>query len=91
MPIAAAGRAALLGIDLGTSAVKVVMLGLDGRTLASTSAAYAVQTPLPGWAERAKRAHINMAENLAPFAALVLVAHVTGAANATTAMGAAIF
>ena len=51
MPIAAAGRAALLGIDLGTSAVKVVMLGLDGRTLASTSAAYAVQTPLPGWAE----------------------------------------
>jgi uncharacterized MAPEG superfamily protein len=46
---------------------------------------------LPGWAERAKRAHINMAENLAPFAALVLVAHVTGAANTTTAMGAAIF
>jgi uncharacterized MAPEG superfamily protein len=38
-----------------------------------------------------KRAHINMAENLAPFAALVLVAHVTGAANAITAMGAAIF
>ena len=45
----------------------------------------------PGWAERAKRAHVNMAENLAPFAALVLVAHVTGASNATTAMGAAIF
>jgi uncharacterized MAPEG superfamily protein len=32
-----------------------------------------------------------MAENLAPFAALVLVAHVAGAANATTAIGAAIF
>jgi uncharacterized MAPEG superfamily protein len=46
---------------------------------------------LPGWAERAKRAHINMAENLAPFAALVLVAHVAGAANAATAIGAAIF
>jgi uncharacterized MAPEG superfamily protein len=46
---------------------------------------------LPHWAERAKRAHINMAENLAPFAALVLVAHVTQSANATTALGAAIF
>jgi len=46
---------------------------------------------LPRWAERAKRAHINMAENLAPFAALVLVAHVTQSANATTALGAAIF
>jgi uncharacterized MAPEG superfamily protein len=32
-----------------------------------------------------------MAENLAPFTALVLVAHVTGSANATTALGAAIF
>jgi uncharacterized MAPEG superfamily protein len=46
---------------------------------------------LPAWAERAKRAHVNMAENLAPFTALVLVAHVTGSANATTALGAAIF
>jgi uncharacterized MAPEG superfamily protein len=46
---------------------------------------------LPRWAERAKRAHVNMAENLAPFAALVLVAHVTQSANATTAWGAVIF
>jgi uncharacterized MAPEG superfamily protein len=46
---------------------------------------------LPRWAERAKRAHVNLAENLAPFAALVLVAHVTQSANATTALGAAIF
>ena len=30
-------------------------------------------------------------ENLAPFAVLVLVAHVTGKANATTALGAQIF
>lgn len=46
---------------------------------------------LPPWAARAKRAHANLVENLAPFAILVLVAHVTGKANATTALGAQIF
>lgn len=46
---------------------------------------------LPAWAARAKRAHLNMLENLAPFAILVLAAHVTGKANATTALGATIF
>lgn len=46
---------------------------------------------LPDWAERAKRAHYNMVENLAPFAILVLVAHVSGHANATTALGSVIF
>jgi uncharacterized MAPEG superfamily protein len=50
-------------------------------------------TPLavPTWIERVRRAHLNMVENLAPFAALVLVAHVTGKADATTALGAQIF
>ena len=46
---------------------------------------------LPPWAARAKRAHMNLVENLAPFAVLVLVAHVTGKANAMTALGAMIF
>jgi len=46
---------------------------------------------LPPWAARAKRGHANMVENLAPFAALVLVAHVAGKANETTALGAEIF
>jgi uncharacterized MAPEG superfamily protein len=46
---------------------------------------------LPNWVERARRAHTNMVENLAPFAVLVLVAHVTGKANATTAFGAQLF
>ena len=45
--------------------------------------------PLAPWAERAKKAHYNAVENLAPFAALVLVAHVTGAANDATAAAAA--
>jgi xylulokinase len=42
---------ALLGIDLGTSSVKVVVLDLEGRMLASASAAYPVENPRPGWAE----------------------------------------
>jgi uncharacterized MAPEG superfamily protein len=45
-------------------------------------------TPLPGWAARSKRAHYNAIENLAPFAALVIVAHLAGAANAATAAAA---
>ena len=44
-----------------------------------------------GWAGRAKRAHLNMIENLVLFAALVLIAAVGGKANAMTAAGAAIF
>ena len=46
---------------------------------------------LPGMAGRAKRAHLNMVENLVLFAALVLIAAVGGKANAMTAMGAMIF
>jgi uncharacterized MAPEG superfamily protein len=37
------------------------------------------------------RAHQNLLENIAPFAILVLVAHVAGNANAMTALGATIF
>src|SRR5262249_39184820 len=36
---------------------------------------------VPAWTGRAQRAHANLVENLAPFAILVLVAHVTGRAN----------
>ncbi len=46
---------------------------------------------LPDWAERAHRAHLNLVENIGPFAALVLVAHVAGASNETTAMATTIF
>lgn len=44
--------------------------------------------PVAAWAERAKKAHYNAVENLAVFAALVLVAHLTGAANEATAAAA---
>jgi uncharacterized MAPEG superfamily protein len=45
----------------------------------------------PGWAERAGRAHTNAVENLAPFAILVLVAHLSGQANDVTALAARAF
>ena len=43
------------------------------------------------WGQRANRAHVNAVESFAPFAALVLVAHVGGVANEATAMWAAVF
>ena len=44
--------------------------------------------PLPDWAARAKRAHYNAIENLVPFAALVMVAHLTNMNNEITASAA---
>ncbi len=42
--------------------------------------------PVPLWGQRANRAHLNAVEAFAPFAALVLIAHVAGKADATTAL-----
>lgn len=44
--------------------------------------------PVAAWAERAKKAHYNAVENLVVFAALVLAAHLAGAANDATAAAA---
>jgi uncharacterized MAPEG superfamily protein len=46
---------------------------------------------MTGWAGRARRAHLNMIENMVLFTALVLIAAAAGKANAMTAMGAMIF
>jgi len=46
---------------------------------------------LPGWAGRAVRANRNMAENLALFAAAVLIAAVIGKSNSMTILGAQLF
>ena len=46
---------------------------------------------MTGFAGRAKRAHLNMLENMVLFSALVLIAVVAQKTNATTAMGAMIF
>jgi uncharacterized MAPEG superfamily protein len=48
-------------------------------------------SPFTGWVGRAMRAHHNMLENLALFAALVLVVVVSGKSNSTTLLGAQIF
>lgn len=42
---------AILGIDLGTSSVKVIILDTQGHTLSVSKADYEVISPLPGWAE----------------------------------------
>ena len=46
---------------------------------------------LPEWAQRANRAHLNLVENLAPFAVLVLVAHLIGVSSTYTVIGAQLF
>lgn len=48
-------------------------------------------TPLAGWAARAKKAHYNAIENLAPFAALVIIAELVQATGEATAMSAAVY
>lgn len=47
--------------------------------------------PLAPWAQRMKKAHYNAIENLAVFAALVLVVQAVGANNAVTAAAAQIY
>lgn len=47
--------------------------------------------PVPLWAQRANRAHLNSVEAFAPFAALVIIAHIGGTANEATATWAAVF
>ena len=47
--------------------------------------------PVPLWGMRASRAYVNAVESFAPFAALVIVAHLAGKANATTAFLATSF
>lgn len=42
----------LLGIDLGTTALKVSLFGLDGALVASSSRSYPVLSPKPGYAEQ---------------------------------------
>src|SRR5258708_199452 len=42
---------AVLGIDLGTSAVKVIVLDADGRSLSVSKVGYQGIAPRPGWAD----------------------------------------
>ena len=47
--------------------------------------------PVPLWGQRAHRAYLNAVECFAPFAALVIVAHIAGKADAMTAFWAISF
>ena len=44
--------AAFLGIDVGTTTVKAVLVGVDGRIIAEAETEQQVSTPHPGWAEQ---------------------------------------
>ena len=47
--------------------------------------------PVPLWGQRANRAHLNAVESFAPFAALVLIAHVAGKETSMVAFWTAAF
>lgn len=42
----------LIGVDIGTSTAKAILMREDGGILASHSEAYPIDTPRPGWAEQ---------------------------------------
>uniref|UniRef100_UPI0028AA568A FGGY family carbohydrate kinase n=1 Tax=Aeromicrobium sp. TaxID=1871063 RepID=UPI0028AA568A len=44
-------RPAVLGLDLGTSGIKAVLVADDGTVLARADRGYAVGSPEPRWAE----------------------------------------
>jgi uncharacterized MAPEG superfamily protein len=46
---------------------------------------------LPPWVQRAQRAHVTAIENVVPFAALVLIIHITGRSTDTTVTAAVVF
>lgn len=46
------GRATLLGIDVGTSGLKAILLDADGATVDEATSGYEVRAPRPGWAEQ---------------------------------------
>jgi uncharacterized MAPEG superfamily protein len=46
---------------------------------------------LPDWVNRANRAHLNSVESLAPFVAVVLIAHTLGVSSAATQICAATY
>ncbi|MGP6158689.1 MAG: gluconokinase [Vulcanimicrobiaceae bacterium] len=47
-----AERSALVGVDIGTSAAKVLASTFEGKIVASASASYPLETPRPGYVEQ---------------------------------------
>ena len=42
----------VIGIDVGTSSVKTLVMDASGAIVASASASYPLLTPAPGWVEQ---------------------------------------
>ena len=68
-----------------------VLLAIPAVSLPMLAGNREAVPPLTGVAGRAQRAHLNMLESLAIFAIFVIVAQLTGHANAVTALGATLF
>jgi xylulokinase len=45
-------RDLVLGVDVGTTAVKVALFGADGKLVSTHRTAYPIHRPRPGWAEQ---------------------------------------
>lgn len=54
--------ARLVGVDVGTSATKAVLVGEDGSVLAQSSRGYPLSVPKPGWAEQDPEHWVEAAE-----------------------------
>ena len=63
----------VIGIDLGTTGLKVSLFQQDGRLLGSAYCEYPIQVPQPGWAEQDPRewfdnlCHLGMPHHVAVF------------------------
>jgi gluconokinase len=76
-------HATLVGVDLGTSAVKIIACTPDGKVVATGSASYPLETPQPGYveqdAEEVYRATMKALHDV--------LAHVRGRGDEVAALG----
>lgn len=72
--------------------ILVAAVGADANNgIAWAFGNHDTQPELPEWVNRARRAQANLAENLLPFACLVLIVHGSDNAGHWSALGAQIF
>lgn len=82
----------LTAILTGLLWIPVVIGYVSSRgPLTPSSYKVAPTSPLPAWVNRANRAQQNAVENIAPFAAVVLIAQAMGVSTALTANCAAVY
>jgi len=82
----------LTAILTGLLWIPVVIGYVTSRgVLTPSSYKVAPTSPLPDWVNRANRAHQNAVENIAPFAAVVLIGHAMGVSTAVTQGCAAVY